>query len=79
MKLKIRKRHAGIPDAPAVLIHFCDMLDGTIPRLRTWWLVAGIIAAALRTGELADYLFVTGLLMHMAIWFENWWQADRSR
>jgi hypothetical protein len=30
-------------------------------------------------GQVADFLFVTGLLFHCAISFERWWIAKRTR
>jgi hypothetical protein len=77
MKLRIHKPDR--PGAEAVLVEICAMLDRTIPVARTVFMVTGVIAAALRTGELADYLFLTGLLFHFAIWFENWWLSARIR
>jgi hypothetical protein len=79
MKLRIPKRQPGMPSAEAFLTQFCTALDQGIPSLRTALLVAGVVAAALRAGESADYLFITGLLFHWAIWFENWWGSARSR
>ena len=73
MKFRIPKRHPGTTDFATFLIHCCDALDRSLPALRTFVLVAGVIAAALRTGLLADFLFVTGLLLQLSIWFENWW------
>ena len=73
MKFRIPKRHPGTTDFTAFLIHCCDALDRSLPALRTLFLIAGVIAAALRTGLLADFLFVTGLLLQFSIWFENWW------
>jgi hypothetical protein len=42
-------------------------------------MTTGIIAAAARTGQIADFLFVTGLLFHLAISFERWWIIKRTR
>jgi hypothetical protein len=78
MKLRIPKRQAGPPSAIDFLALVCDALDRSIPGLRTGFLVAGLLAAAMRTGELADFLFVTGLLFQFAIWFEHWWCSRRS-
>jgi hypothetical protein len=79
MKLRIPKRQSGTTGAEAVLLQWCAALDHSIPRLRTALIIAGLLGAALRTGQLADYLFVTGLLFQWAIWFEKWWRAIRSR
>jgi F0F1-type ATP synthase membrane subunit c/vacuolar-type H+-ATPase subunit K len=78
MKLRIPKRQAGTSGAEAFLAHLCVAFDRSIPGLRTGFLITGLIAAAMRTGELADFLFVTGLLFQFAIWFEQWWCARRS-
>jgi hypothetical protein len=79
MKLKRSKHQSGTPAAEASLAQFCVALDRAIPNLRTALIVAGIIAAAARTGAIADFLFVTGLLFHFAISFEHWWIAKRTR
>jgi hypothetical protein len=79
MKMRIRKRHPETLTAEAVLVRFCTVLDHTIPTLRTAFLVLGLVAAAAQTGQLADYLFVTGLLFHFAIWFDGWWNTGRTR
>jgi hypothetical protein len=79
MKMRIRKRHPETLTAEAALVRFCAVLDSTIPTLRTAFLVLGLVAAALQTGQFADYLFVTGLLFHFAIWFEGWWGEVRAR
>jgi hypothetical protein len=78
MKLRIPKRQPGAPGAEAFLVHFCEAFDRSIPALRTGFLIAGLLAAAMQTGKLADFVFVTGLLLQFAIWFENWWTALRS-
>jgi hypothetical protein len=78
MKLRIPKRQPGVPGAEA-LVHLCMILDRHIPILRTAFLMAGVLAAALKVGTLADFLFATGLLLQFAIWFDHWWMAQRSR
>ena len=79
MKLKRLKRQPGTPAAEALLAQCCEALDRSIPTLRTALMIAGLIAAAARTGRAADYLFVTGLLFHCAISFEHWWMEKRTR
>ncbi|WP_296949193.1 hypothetical protein [uncultured Massilia sp.] len=77
MKIRLPKHQSGMPGAVALLAQCCGALDRSIPGLRTALLVAGIVAAALRTGRTADFLFVSGLLFHMAIWLEGWWMGQR--
>ncbi len=79
MRLRSPKRQPGTPGAEAFLAHFSETLDRSIPGLRTALMVAGILAAAARTGQIADFLFVTGLLFHCAISFEQWWMVKRTR
>jgi hypothetical protein len=79
MKLRIPKRQPGTQGAEAFLVQFCEAVDRSIPGLRTAFLIAGLIAAAMRMGTSADFLFVTGLLFQFAIWFESWWTMLRSR
>ena len=79
MKLRIPKRQPGTPGAEAALVHLCEMLDRSIPGLRTMFLVAGVLAAAFQLGSMADFLFVTGLLFQLVIWFEHWWTTQQSR
>lgn len=79
MKLRLPKRETGTPAAEAFLVQFCGTLDRSIPGLRTVFIIAGLIAAAVRTGATADFLFVTGLLFQLAIWFEHWWITKRTR
>jgi hypothetical protein len=55
------------------------MLDRSIPSLRTMFLAAGVLAAAFQLGTVADFLFVTGLLLQFAMWFEHWWATQQSR
>lgn len=78
MKLRLPKRHSAV-NVEAVLVHVCESLDRSIPILRTFFIVAGVIAAAARIGILSDFLFVTGLLLHCAIWFQHWWIRQRTR
>lgn len=77
MKSRIPKRHFGPSDFATFLVRCCVTLDGILPALRTGLLVTGIGAAALRAGLVADFLFVTGLLLQFSIWFENWWLKRR--
>jgi hypothetical protein len=67
-----------MPAVEAFLVQVCAALDRSVTSLRTVFLVAGLAAAALRMGRAADFLFVTGLLLQLSIWFENWWLARRS-
>ena len=60
-------------------MHYCDAIDRMIPVLRTAFMVAGLILAAVRGGRLPDFLFVTGLLFHFSISFEHWWITKRTR
>lgn len=78
MKIRIPKRqaHAPAPEHPA-LARFCERADRYLPHLRTSLLIAGLLAAALRAGTVADYLFGAGLLLHWAIWFQSWWSGAR--
>lgn len=78
MKLRLRKRHSAA-NTDALLVLVCESLDRSIPILRTFFIVAGLIAAAARTGALSDFLFVTGLLLQFAIWFQHWWIQQRTR
>ena len=74
MKIRMPKRPLpGSSPAIVALSHFCERLDRTVPQLRTVFLIAGILAAALQAGTIADYLFGAGLLLHWAIWFQRWW------
>jgi hypothetical protein len=79
MKLRVPKRQPGTPGAEAFLAQCCEALDRSFPGLRTALIIAGLIAAAARTGQIADFLFVTGLLFHLAISFERWWIIKRTR
>lgn len=77
MKLRMPKRPLQNPTpAIAVVAHCCERIDRTLPRLRTLLLIAGLLAAALKAGMVADYLFGSGLLLHWAIWFQRWWRGD---
>jgi hypothetical protein len=77
MKLRLPKREAGRSES--VFAHYCEAVDRSIPVLRTAFIVAGLIVAAVRGGRLADFLFVTGLLFHFSISFEHWWITKRTR
>jgi len=81
MKIRLPKR--PLPDSsPAIIAvsHYCDRIDRAVPHLRTLFLLTGLLAAALKAGEIADYLFGAGLLLHWAIWFQRWWtSADWRR
>lgn len=78
MKRKLSQRQPGTPDSGAFLGQVCERLDRSVPGLRTAFLVAGVLAAAARTGRSADFLIAAGLLFHFAIWFEDWWIAQRT-
>jgi hypothetical protein len=78
MKRKLSKRQPGTPGTGALLGQLCEGLDRSVPGLRTTFLIAGVVAAAAQTGQSADFLFATGLLFHGAIWFEDWWIAQRT-
>ena len=78
MKLRLPKREPGAMGADPFLVQFCNALDRSIPLLRTLFIVAGLVAAAARVGKASDFLFVTGLLFHFAIWFESWWLTKRT-
>jgi len=74
MKLRLPKRALHNPPSPiTALERGIERIDRFLPLLRTLLLAAGVIAAALKTGALADYLFGAGLLLHWAIWFQRWW------
>lgn len=75
MGLRLQKREAGQP--ATALAHLIDMIDRSIPLLRTALIISGLVMAAVRGGRLADFLFVTGLLFHFAISFESWWIKKR--
>ncbi|SDC21761.1 hypothetical protein SAMN05428966_101308 [Massilia sp. PDC64] len=79
MKLRLPKRQPGTPGAEAALVHLCEMLDRCIPILRTVFLIIGVLAAALRGGWIADFLFATGLLLQFVMWFDYWWVTKRVR
>jgi hypothetical protein len=78
MKLRLPKRHSAA-NVESSLVHFCESLDRSLPTLRTFFIVTGVIAAAARVGIYSDFLFVTGLLLQFAIWFEYWWIQKRTR
>ena len=79
MRIRLPKRQPGPPGAEAFLAQCCEALDRSIPGLRTALMIAGLVAAAARTGPIADFLFVAGLLFHLAISFERWWIVKRTR
>lgn len=74
MKLRLPKRPLHNP-TPAITAaaQFCERIDRALPLLRTVLLIAGLLAAALRAGTVADYLFCSGLLLHWTLWFQRWW------
>lgn len=78
MTPKRSNRQSGAARAGAFLGHLSERLDRCIPRLRTLFLVAGVLGAATHVGRPADFLFATGLLFQCAIWFEQWGTAQRS-
>ena len=71
MTNKRPKRETSKPGMAALPAGLCEALDRSIPGLRTVLMIAGLVAAATQVGKAADYLFVTGLLFQLAIWFEN--------
>jgi hypothetical protein len=80
MKLRMPKRPLHTSgEATVTAPHYCERIDQLIPALRTLLLVAGVLAAALKAGIVADYLFASGLLLHWAIWFQQWWGANWRR
>jgi hypothetical protein len=38
-----------------------------------------VLAAALKGGRIADFLFAMGLLFQFVIWFDYWWVTKRAR
>ena len=74
MKIRLPKRLLQDP-APAIIAvaHYCERVDRAVPYLRTFLLIAGVLAAAFQAGAVADYLFAAGLLLHWTIWFQRWW------
>lgn len=76
MKLRIHKPDRPAPH-PALLI-LCETLDRAIPTARTVLLAAGVVAAAMRTGRLADFIFALGLLFQFAISFGVWWHSKKG-
>jgi hypothetical protein len=79
MRLRLPKRQPGTPGAEAFLAQFGEALDRSIPAFRTALMLAGLLGAAAHIGKTADFLFVTGLLFHLAISFERWWIVKRTR
>lgn len=78
MKPRLPKHQPATPGVEAFLVQWSGMLDRSIPALRTAFILAGLVAAAARSGASADFLFVTGLLFQLAIWFEHWLIAKRT-
>jgi hypothetical protein len=78
MRMRLPKRQPGPPGAEASLAQFCQTLDRSIPAVRTVLMIGGLIAAAAHSGQIADFLFVTGLLFHFAISFERWWITKQT-
>ena len=78
MKLRLPKRQPDAPSVHAPLVQFCGALDRSIPVLRTVLIIAGLLAAAARLGPGSDFLFVTGMLFQLSMWFQDWWIAKRT-
>jgi hypothetical protein len=78
MKLRLPKRQPDTPSIEASLVQFCGALDRSIPVLRTVLIIVGLIAAAVRLGSIGDFLFVTGILFQLSMWFQHWWIAKRT-
>ncbi|WP_323140484.1 hypothetical protein [Massilia phyllosphaerae] len=78
MKLRLPKRQPGTPSVEAPLVQFCGVVDRSIPVLRTILIIAGLLAAAARLGPIGDFLFVTGMLFQLSMWFQHWWIAKRT-
>lgn len=78
MKLRLPKRQPDTPSVEASLVQFCGALDRSIPVLRTILILAGLIAAAARLGPGGDFLFVTGMLFQLSMWFQHWLIAKRT-
>lgn len=79
MRLRLPKRQPGPAGEEAFLVHCSEALDRSLPNLRTALIVTGLLGAAAHVGRAADFLFVTGLLFHLAISFERWWIVKRTR
>lgn len=78
MKLRLPKRPLQNPTPGiAAVVHFCERVDRALPLLRTFLIIAGLLAAALKAGTFADYLFCGGLLLHWTLWFQRWWLGDK--
>ncbi|KLU35923.1 hypothetical protein AB595_15480 [Massilia sp. WF1] len=71
MTSKRPKRETSKLGTKALAARLCEALDHSIPGLRTVLMIGGLVAAAAQVGKAADFLFVTGLLFQLAIWFEN--------
>ena len=79
MKRRPAQRQPGAAQPGACLARACEALDRGIPALRTVLIIAGLVALAAHAGKSADFLFVAGLMLHLAIWFEQWWMTPRTR
>jgi hypothetical protein len=77
MKPRISNRRRTAPTVSTVLARLCDIVDHNLPGLRTACIAAGVVGAGWHFGRSADLLFATGLLFHIAIWFEHWWLEQR--
>jgi len=42
------------------------------------FLAVGVLAAAFQLGTVADFVFVTGLLFQLVMWFDHWWATQQS-
>jgi len=78
MKLRLPKRQPDTPGVEAVLVQFCGALDRSIPVFRTMFIIAGLLAAAFHIAPSGDFLFVTGMLFQLSMWFQHWWIAKRT-
>jgi hypothetical protein len=58
-------------DSAAVLV--LAALDLIIPRVALGLLLLGVVLSAMQHWNLADYIFVAGLLYHLAVEFDKWW------
>jgi uncharacterized membrane protein YqjE len=82
LSMKIRLPIAAIQhrEHPSTLVAaMCQHLDHAMVPLATASLVLGVIAVFLQTSRTANYLMATGLLLHLAVWFADWWQAARQK
>lgn len=72
-------RKASRPGISTIILQLCALTDRCIPAMRAVLLIAGIAAAALKMGLAADFLFATGVVLHLAIWFERWGSKRSTR